>query len=103
MPAGLIGIIVLFIVLGIVFSLGKGAFLISGYNTLSKEEKAKYDTEALCKFMGKSMFMLAFSVFLWGLSTLLNQHFVFVIGFILFIGTVIFLIIYTNTNNRFRK
>ena len=103
MPAVIVAIVALFVVLGIVFSLGKGAFLISGYNTSSKEEKAKYDEKALCKFMGKTMFMLAFSVFLWGLSTLLNQHVIFVIGFILFIGTVIFLLIYTNTNNRFRK
>jgi hypothetical protein len=53
----------LFIILGVVFSLGKGAFLISGYNMLSKEEKAKYDEKALCKFIGKSMFAIAFSVF----------------------------------------
>ncbi|GFZ30288.1 hypothetical protein CSC2_08140 [Clostridium zeae] len=103
MPVGLIVIIALFVILGIIFSLGKGAFLISGYNTSSKEEKAKYDEKALCKFMGKAMFMFAFSVFLWGLSTLLNQHIIFVIGFTLFIGTAIFLVIYTNSNNRFRK
>ena len=61
-------ITVLFIILGVIFSLGKGAFLIAGYNTSNKEEKAKYDEKALCKFMGKSMFTLAFSVFLWGLK-----------------------------------
>ena len=30
----------IFLVLGIVFALGKGAFLIAGYNVMSKEEKA---------------------------------------------------------------
>lgn len=44
---------------GTVFSLGKGAFLIAGYNTAPKREKEKYDEKALCRFMGKLMFALA--------------------------------------------
>ena len=35
--------IALFILLGIMFSLGKWSFLIAGFNTMTKEEKAKYD------------------------------------------------------------
>jgi hypothetical protein len=93
----------LFIIFGVVFSLGKGGFLISGYNMLSKEEKAKYDEKALCKFMGKSMFVIAFSVFLWGLSSVTKQHILFVIGLILFLATVVFILVYSNTKNRFRR
>ncbi|ADK14759.1 MULTISPECIES: DUF3784 domain-containing protein [Clostridium] len=96
-------VLMLFIILGVVFSLGKGAFLISGYNMLSKEEKAEYDEKALCKFMGKSMFAIAFSVFLWELSSLIKQHILFVIGLILLLGTVIFILVYSNTKNRFKK
>ena len=51
--------IALFLVLGLTFSRGKGAFLIAGYNTASKAEKARYDEKALCRFMGKIMFALA--------------------------------------------
>ena len=54
-----LGMIVLFLVLGLTFSRGKGAFLIAGYNTASKAEKARYDEKALCRFMGKIMFALA--------------------------------------------
>ncbi|MDR3587593.1 MAG: DUF3784 domain-containing protein [Desulfosporosinus sp.] len=103
MPVGILLTTALFIVLGVVFSLGRGAFLIAGYNTSSKEEKAKYNEKALCKFMGKSNFVLAFSVFLWGLSNLVNQPILFGIGLILFIGTIIFMVIYVNTKNRFKK
>lgn len=103
MPVIVLLITALFIILGVVFSLGKGAFLIAGYNTLSKEEKAKYDKNTLCKFMGKSMFALAFSVFLWGLSDLIRQPIIFVIGLILFLGTVIFIVVYANTKNGFKK
>ena len=49
----------LFVGLGVLFSKGKGAFLIAGYNTMSKEKKARYDKNALCRFMGKLMFALA--------------------------------------------
>ena len=54
-----LGMIALFLVLGLIFSRGKGAFLIAGYNTASKAEKAKYDEKALCRFMGKIMFAMA--------------------------------------------
>lgn len=59
MPIVFLGMIALFLVLGLIFSQGKGAFLIAGYNTASKAEKAKYDEKALCRFMGKIMFALA--------------------------------------------
>ena len=38
-----IGIILLFLVLAGIFSRGKGAWLISGYNMMPKSEKEKYN------------------------------------------------------------
>ena len=57
----------------------------------------------MCKFKGKSMFMLAFSVFLWGFSNLIKQPIVLAIGLVLFMGTVISIVIYPNAKNRFNK
>ena len=51
-------IFVLFILLGLLFSSGRGADLIAGYNTLSAREKEKYDKKKLCKAMAKLMFVL---------------------------------------------
>ncbi|MBL4933195.1 DUF3784 domain-containing protein [Clostridium paridis] len=48
-------IVALFLVLTITFLSGKGGFLIAGYNTSSKEEKAKYDEKKLCRVMGIGM------------------------------------------------
>lgn len=93
----------LFAILGLVFYSGKGAFLIAGYNTMSKEKRSKYDEKSLCKFMGKSTFVLAFSIFLWGLSDIIKQPIIHTIGLIIFFCTVIFIIIYANTKNRFMK
>ena len=51
--------IMVFVILGVIFLNGKGAFLIAGYNTTSKAEKQKTDEKKLCSFMGKMMFILA--------------------------------------------
>ena len=61
-------IFILLVVLGTMMSLGKWSFLIAGYNTMSKEEKERYDETALCKFMGKFMFVVAFCFLLMVLS-----------------------------------
>ncbi|GAE25417.1 hypothetical protein JCM9140_1410 [Halalkalibacter wakoensis JCM 9140] len=101
----LISIIVmgLFVILGIFLLNGKGSFLIAGFNTLPKEEKEKYDTVALCKFMGKMMFALVFSQMLWMLSDIFEIKWLFVVGLVLFLGIVGFILFYVNTGNRFKK
>ncbi len=96
-------IIGLFVLLGIILSMGKGAFLIAGFNTLSKEEKEAYDVISLCKFMGKVMFMIAFCITLFLLSDILKRRVLFNIGLILFFIMLAITIIYSNTGNRFKK
>jgi len=97
------GTVVLFVILGIIFSTGKGAFLIAGYNTASKKEKEKYDEKALCKFMGKGMFGLAFSTLLWALSDIYAIKWLFYVGLVLYIIVIIFIIVYANTSKTIKK
>ena len=47
------------LVVGYLIKYKKIAWLISGYNTSSKEEKAKYDVDRLCKYVGNYIFILA--------------------------------------------
>ncbi|HHZ05891.1 MAG TPA: DUF3784 domain-containing protein [Clostridiales bacterium] len=96
-------IIVVFLVLGVFLCMGKGGFLIAGYNTMSKEEKEKYNTVAICRFMGKMMFLFAVSVAMWCLSDLLHIEWLFSVGIALFLGTVIFIFIYLNVSKKFKK
>lgn len=49
----------LFAVLAIILFSGRGAFLIAGYNTASKAEKAMYDEKKLCRVMGSGMGAIA--------------------------------------------
>lgn len=46
---------VIFAIISIVLLLGKGGFLIAGYNTSNKEEKAQYNEKRLCRIMGGCM------------------------------------------------
>lgn len=101
----IIGILMvcLFILIGVMLSFGKWSFLIAGFNTMSKEEKETYDVMSLCKFMGKIMFMIAFSLALFMLSDVLMMDILLNIGISIVIITVIFAVIYSNTGNRFKK
>jgi hypothetical protein len=49
----------LFIILGILIKYGKLYFLIAGYNTMSKEEKAKFDIEKIASVFRNAMFGMA--------------------------------------------
>lgn len=96
-------IIVLLIGIGILFSCGKGAFLIAGYNTMPKKEKAKYDVVALCKFMGKLMFLIASCVTIQLGEKVFPGFYLFAIGQFLLIVALIFALIYANTGGRFKN
>ena len=97
------GMILLFLLLGLVFSRGKGAFLIAGYNTASKAEKARYDEKALCRFMGRLMFAMAGCWAVVALSTLLDREWLLFLGLGLYLVVIFGGVIYANTGNRFRR
>ena len=97
------GMILVFLLLGLVFSRGKGAFLIAGYNTAPKREKEKYDEQALCRFMGKMMVALAGTWVPMTLSTLLDRMWLLWLGLGLFFAVCIGGVVYRNTGHRFEK
>ena len=95
--------IALFLVLGLIFSRGKGAFLIAGYNTASKAEKARYDEKALCRFMGKLMFAMALCWVPVALGTLLEWEWLYLAGIAAYLIVVAGGVIWANTGRRFQK
>ena len=54
--------VVFFAILSVVLLSGHGAFLIAGYNTLSKEEKSKYDEKKLCRVFGVGMSVITICI-----------------------------------------
>lgn len=93
----------LFVLLGVLFSRGKGAFLIAGYNTASAAERAKYDEKALCRFMGKLMFALAACQAVMGLGAAWAGMWLYWVGIVLFLVSVVGGVISVNTGRRFQK
>lgn len=64
---------VLFLVLGLLIKRGKGLMLLSGYNTMSKEERNKIDKEALSKSAGNLLLRLALESALFGVAIYLRS------------------------------
>lgn len=98
-----LGVISLFLSLSIYLLQGKGAMLISGYNTMSKENKAQYDTVALCKATGKLMLGVTVSISLIFAGELLHRNWLFIAGTVLMLSSIVIGLIYLNTGNRFKK
>lgn len=96
-------LIIPFLIMGFFLSQGKGAFLIAGYNTLPKSEKAKYDEVAMCKFMGKMLYGISFTMLLFSLSEWLEMPVLLWIGLALMSVLIVFTLVYANTGNRFKK
>ena len=98
-----LGIVALFLVLGIVFLKGKGAFLIAGYNTASPEEKARIDEKKLCRYMGRMMLALAACWLVLASSEIFQTMVLFWVGFALFFVVIIVGIILLNTGGRIQR
>ena len=60
---------------------GKGAMLISGYNTLSAEKRALFDERKLCKFVGWMMIRVALYLGLFILAQVLDIIAILWVGF----------------------
>lgn len=91
----------LFLTMSIFLLQGKGALLIAGYNTMSAEEKAKYDEVALCKATGKMMLVITFSMALIFIGEFFQLNWLVVAGISLMIAIIIGGVIYMYTGNRY--
>ncbi len=96
-------VMLLMLVMSVFLLMGKGAWLIAGYNTLDKKEQEKYDSAALCRFVGKyllsvSLLMPALPVgWIFGLNWLIAAYILYMLV------ATFFVMVYCNTGNRFRK
>jgi hypothetical protein len=82
---------------------GKGASLIAGFNTMSDEEKKKYDEKALCRAVGKLLIAIAAMLLLFPISIRLEAMWLFWLAMVLSMVLPIGFAIYANTGNRYRK
>lgn len=82
---------------------GEGSSFIAGFNTMSKEEQETYDQTALGKFVGKSMFAITGCLGLTMIAEITNNDWLIHVSFGLIFIIVVWMVIYVNTKNRFKK
>lgn len=86
-----------FVILTIALLSGHGSKFISGYNTASKEEKARYDEKKLCRVYRIGMGVIAILLLITGLfESFLPSSFVYVL-LVLIVIDVVIIIILSNT------
>ena len=89
--------ILLFLILGVIFALGKGQKLIAGYNTMSEKERAGYDEKKLLHIMRNGMFAFAACMAVSFVGMLLDRKQIVMTGYALMAVIAIILIIRANT------
>jgi len=82
---------------------GKGAFLIAGYNTMSKEEQAKYDEKAVCRCTGGFLLAMTFVLLLVPIGIHTETIWLSLCVIPISAFATIGLLIYSNTGDRFLK
>lgn len=90
---------------GLIVRFAKASGLIAGFNTMPKEEKAKYDEEAMTRFVG-NLLMASSVVILLPLAFLsFTEDPERLIGgsWALFVAIIVGGVVYANTGNRFLK
>ncbi|MDG5813862.1 DUF3784 domain-containing protein [Chitinispirillales bacterium ANBcel5] len=91
------------VLLGYLIKHKQWAFLISGYNTSSKQKKEEYDKEALCNGTGGLLFVLAAVLLLSSIGYLFTIRWIPTAGWIVFTLIIIGFLVYANTGNRYKK
>lgn len=88
-----IGFVIL-AVLSIILISGHGSWFISGYNTATKEEKAKYDEKKLCRTMGIGMSVIAILILTMGLfENVLPSYFAYIALGIIFVDVTVIIVL----------
>jgi len=82
---------------------GKGAWLIAGYNTMSKEQKTKYNAKALCRAVGTFLLFLALVLPVICIGALLDLDVLIYIAIGVLFVIILFFAFYVNTSKRFRS
>ena len=97
---------VLCLIIGLVVQTGKANFLIAGFNTMSEKEQAKWDMEAVSKFLGRVLLIIPSLILLIACIPVLLDIFPYVAmaaSWIIFTLILVGGVIYVNLNPRFKR
>ena len=96
---------VLCLIIGIIIRTGKANFLIAGYNTMSKEEKAKWDAKVMSSFTGWLLIIPSIVLLLGCIPIWFNVFpLVFLaVTWVVFTVAILGGVVYTNLSSRFKR
>lgn len=97
LPALLLGVV------GVLLCKGKAGFLLAGWNTMPKGKKQSWDGKRLLHFNGRCILGLAALILLGALFTLLEIDWLVALSWVAFAALIVWMIVYQNTRNRFRR
>jgi|GEM_PF-5819145 len=81
----------------------KWTFLLGAYTVLPKQEKAKYNTDALCRGVGNILFLLGASLMIGLLGEVMRIQTLMIVSGVLFTLLLIGSLIYLGDGSRFKK
>ena len=93
-------VLLLFLALGVVFSRGKGQWLIAGYNTMSEKEREKVDEKKLLRLMRNGMFALAGCIAVGLIGLLTGIRLLLPGSFALFLIVIVVIAVRANTGTK---
>lgn len=91
----------IFLLFGQYFLRGKGVPLLLRFHVVPEDENGTYDPLGICRFIGFVSLLFSLGSFFWWLNRVSQKNLFFTLSSVIFIGTVLFILIYLNTGNRF--
>ena len=95
-------IVIPLLVLSVFLLMGKGAFLIAGYNTMSSENKQVYNEKRLCRFMGCLLLLVCACLMLFPAGDWLGISWLGPAGMVFMAATIFGSLIFVNKSRYFR-
>lgn len=97
------GLGLLLVVVSCILLSGRGASLLAGYLTASREARKRIDAKALCRFMGKTLLPIGIATPAVALGGVCHIGWLPPAYALLVVGLLLFAVIWANTGGRFRK
>lgn len=91
------------VILGAAFMRGHGGSLLAGLNTMSEQERARWNVPAILHFAGKAMLLFAAMLGVCLAGILLDSYALNLAGILLAFGVIFGMAVIINTSPRFRN
>lgn len=91
----------IFLLFGLCFVRGKGAVLLMRFHVVPEDDNGAYDPYAISRFIGFVSLLFSLGAFLWWLNKIFHVNLFLTLSLVIFIGTVLFVLVYLNTGERF--